>query len=260
MPTSGPDEAHDELRQVARRLLDRESSSERVRAVMELPAGYDAGLWRTMAELGWQGLAVPEEYGGGGGSFAELAVVLEELGRRVTPSPFFSTAVLGASALVVAADDRRKAELLPKLCAGELIVALATGPIPRGGGPTVRSTAAGYVLDGVAPFVADAHVADLLLAAARHLDDPDRLTLFLLAPGTEGVAVRTLPTMDRTRRLCEVRLDRVALEQDAVIGAPGAGGRLLDWIVDRAAAALACDCVGGARARHGDVCRLREPS
>ena len=247
MPATGLDEARDELRQVARRLLDRESSSERVRAVMELPAGYDAALWRKMAELGWQGLAVPEEYGGGGGSFAELALVLEELGRRVTPSPFFSTAVLGASALVVAADERRKAELLPKLCAGELIVALATGPIPRGGGPTVQCTAAGYVLDGVAPFVADAHVADLLLAAARHLDDPDTLTLFLLPPGTEGVAVRALPTMDRTRRLCEVRLDRVVLEQDAVIGAPGAGGRLLDWIVDRAAAALACDCVGGAQ-------------
>ena len=84
MSATGLSEARDELREVARRLLDRESSSERVRAVMELPAGYDDDLWRTMAALGWQGLAVPEEYGGGGGSFAELAVVLEELGRRVS--------------------------------------------------------------------------------------------------------------------------------------------------------------------------------
>ena len=246
MSASDLTEERDALRETARRLLDNESSPERVRAVMEEPVGHDANLWRTMAGLGWHGLAVAEEYGGAGYSFAELAVVLEELGRHLTPSPFFSTAVLGASALLAGADERTKSDLLPRLCAGELIVALATAPIPRGGGPTVQRTPSGYLLDGMAAFVADAHVAHLLVVAANHREDPDSATLFLLDRHAEGVSVRVLPTLDRTRRLCEVRFERVTLEPEAVLGEPSHAAPLVDWIVDKAAVALAADCVGGA--------------
>jgi len=247
MSTTGTTEERDALRETARRLLDKESSPERVRAVMEQPDGHDAKLWRTMAGLGWVGLAVPEEYGGAGYSMAELAVVLEELGRRLTPSPFFSTAVLGASALLAGADDHTLGDLLPRMCAGELIVALATGPIPRGGGPTVQRTSSGYLVDGVAAFVADAQVADLLVVAASHRDGLESATLFVLDRHAEGVTVRVLPTVDRTRRLCEVRFEHVTLEPDAVLGEPGQGAALLDFIVDKAAVALAADCVGGAQ-------------
>lgn len=243
--TIGELEPREELQAVARKMLDAESPPLRVRSVVDQPGGFDPELWLTMADLGWLGVAVPEQLGGTGGSFADLAVVLTELGRHVVPSPFFSTVVLGANALLHDGGGRAAGELA-ELMSGRLIIAFVTGQVARGGGPVLESTGGGHRLVGTAPWVADADVAHLLVVAARHREDPKAVSLIRVPVAAAGIDIQVLPSIDSTRRLCRVQFEGVAVGRDCVLGELGRGGTVLDWLTDKAAAALAADCLGGA--------------
>jgi alkylation response protein AidB-like acyl-CoA dehydrogenase len=243
--TIGELEAREELQAVARKLLGAESPPIRVRSVVDEPGGFDRELWLTMADLGWLGIAVPAELGGAGGSFADLMVVLTELGRHVVPGPFFSTVVLGASALLQDG-GARAADEIAELVSGRLLVALVTGLVSGGGGPVLESGGGGHRLSGTAACVADADIADLLVVAAHHGDDPKATSLVRVPMPTSGVDVQVLPSIDGTRRLCSARFDDVAVGRECVLGELGQGGVVLDWLIDKAAAALAADCLGGA--------------
>jgi alkylation response protein AidB-like acyl-CoA dehydrogenase len=234
------------LRAVARRVLEKESSSARVRAVANEPLGYDGALWRTMAEMGWTGLAMPEAHGGAGYGFAEMSIVLQELGRHVTPSPFLSTAVLGAGVLLVAAGEGPGRELLPQIAAGDLRTAVVARFVSETSVPTVHRTSRGYVLEGRAAFVLDGCGADLLLVVSPSADGSGGAELFAVPASAAGVSRHLLPTIDMTRRLCDVTFDEVALPVDARVGRAGDERALVSWLIDRAAAALAADSVGGA--------------
>jgi len=187
--------------------------------------------------------------------FVDLVVLLEEMGRAVVPGPFFSTVLLGGLALLEAGSDAQKKTWLPKLCSGEARATLAwMEPSAEMGAAGITLQAAakgpGFTLSGTKLFVHDAHTADVIVVAARTASgqNPEEgISLFLVPTGTPGLTVTLLPTMDQTRKLCEVTLTNVSLAGDAIMGAPGAGWKPLARVIDRATVGLCAEMCGGAQ-------------
>ncbi len=189
----GFSEEQEMLRSSARDFLAKEAPMTYVRKMMDDEVGFTAELWKKMADLGWMGLILPEQYGGSGLDFVDLIVVLEEMGRVVLPGPFFSTVVLGGVALLDGGSAAQKDALLPKLASGELRVTLAQlEPSGRWDADGIQLAAkadgGGFVLSGTKLFVPDAHTADHMVVAGRAPGSTgtDGITLFLVdakAPG-----------------------------------------------------------------------------
>jgi alkylation response protein AidB-like acyl-CoA dehydrogenase len=237
----------EELRQTARRFLEQRSDQQAVRALMDDPAGYDPAVWRQMGEqLGWQGLVIPEEYGGSGFGFDDLCAVFGEMGRSLLPSPFFATVALAATALLESGDEDAKKTYLPGLASGETIATLAVSEGHGGWGEdavTLRATAApggGWLLTGDKRFVPDAQAAGLILVAGR---TEDGVSLFAVERGAAGLDVQVELTMDLTRKLARVRFDGTPAR---LIGAAGQAWPALRRTLRIAAVALAAEQVGGA--------------
>jgi alkylation response protein AidB-like acyl-CoA dehydrogenase len=248
----GFSEEQEMLRQSARALLEKECPSSVVRKLMEDERGFDPALWKKMAELGWLGLVIPEQYGGGGLSYVDLVLIMEEMGRVVLPSPFIWT-VMVAEAIKRAGSDHHKSQLLPKIAAGELIATIADlEPAavwsPAGIAMTARNAGTGYVLDGTKMFVNDGHIADCILVAARTGESGEHgITLFALDRQRAGIAVTRLITMDQTRKLAEVKFNGVKAEAGDVVGAPGNGWKTLAEIIDRGKVMIAGEMMGAAQ-------------
>ncbi|MCD5420333.1 acyl-CoA/acyl-ACP dehydrogenase [Rhodococcus pyridinivorans] len=225
------------LRDSVRTLLAKHSDSAAVRRAITTGSGYDDELWTMLVEqVGVAALAVPEEYDGVGASWVEAHVVLEELGRTLTPSPFLGSAVLAAQTVLLSGDADAAARLLPGIAAGEVVAvcwASATGWQRPG------VSAEGNVLTGTAHYVLGGDIASTLLVLAA---DGDTVGLFEVDPETDRVSRRRVPTMDPTRSLAEVSFSAVT------------GRRLSssDDLVDRlrasAAIALSAEQVGAAQA------------
>ena len=236
-----------ELGRLVGRFLRERSPEAEVRRLMETDEGYDPDVWRQMAEqLGLQGLAIPEEHGGGGFGFLELTVVLEQMGRALLCAPYFATVVLAAQTLLHSGDDAAQKELLPRIAAGDLVATLAlTEPDGRWRPDAVqaRATPAGdtWTIEGTKAYVLDGHVADLLLVAAR---TDAGLSLFAVDASAPGLQRTLLTTMDQTRKLARVEL---AGTPGRLLGTDGAAGDVLDRVLDLAAVALAAEQVGGAQ-------------
>ncbi|OLC93056.1 MAG: hypothetical protein AUJ05_07655, partial [Candidatus Rokubacteria bacterium 13_1_40CM_3_69_38] len=232
-----------------------ECASTFVRARMEEPAGVTDEFWTKLAEQGWLGLIYPEEDGGSGLGFVDLTVLMEEMGRSVMPGPFFSTVLLGGLTVLEAGSPAQKKEWLPRIAAGEAKAALAwTEPNARwdaaGVTATARGSKGGFVLSGTKLFVLDAHTADVVVVVARTAEGTspeDGVGLFLVPKGATGMTVKLLPTMDATRKLCEVSLKDVAVGADAVLGAKGGGWPPLARVIERATVALCAEMCGGAQ-------------
>jgi alkylation response protein AidB-like acyl-CoA dehydrogenase len=243
------------LRSTARKFLENECRSEVVRALMETPEGMTPALWGRLAEQGWLGLVYPEAHGGMGMGFVDLTVLMEEMGRAVVPGPYFSTVLLGGLAILEAGGEPQRKEWLPAIGAGERRVTLAwmePSAVLGPGGVSLQATVAGgrYTLSGTKLFVADAHTADAVVVAARTgggASSEEGVTLFLLPRGTAGMTVTLLPTMDQTRKLCEVTLAGVTVGPEAVLGAVGAGWAPLDRVLQRATVMLCAEMCGGAQ-------------
>jgi len=250
----GFSEEQEMLRKSARDFLAAESPMTYVRRMMEDDRGFTDAQWKQMAELGWMGLILPEQYGGAGGDFVDMVVVLEEMGRAVLPGPFFATVVLGGVALLEGGSDGQKASFLPKIAAGDLRVTLAQlEPNARWDAEGIelqaRKDGSGYRLAGTKLFVPDAHTADVIIVAGREPGSKgaEGVTLFLVDAGASGVKATLLKTMDQTRKLCEVVLEDVRVPADRVLGQPGAGWKLLDRVVDRGKVGLCAEMCGGAQ-------------
>jgi alkylation response protein AidB-like acyl-CoA dehydrogenase len=214
---------------------------------MESEIGLDLDLWAEMAQLGLPAMHVPEEHGGAGFSYLELGIVLEELGRALTPTPMLSSIVLGANLVLLAADPGQRDELLPAVAAGERTLAVAL--VDEGGSwddAGSRTTASGddeIALDGVKSFVVDGHTADTLLVAAT---TDGVLDFYVVDAAAPGVTRGRLETMDQTRKQARIELDGVRVPASARLGAPGSGAAALARLYDLAAVALAFEQVGGA--------------
>jgi alkylation response protein AidB-like acyl-CoA dehydrogenase len=242
-------EEQEELRQAVRRFLADKSPEAEVRRLMATAEGYDPAVWRQMAEqLGLQSLAIPEEYGGAGFGFVELVVVLEEMGAALLCSPFFSSAVLAASALLTSDDEKAKVRWLPGIASGETIATLAlTEDSGRWDLDSVQLAAsvgaagAGWTLDGHKSFVLDGHVATLVLVAAQ---TEEGLGLFAVAGDASGLVKSPLATMDQTRKQARLEFSGTPAE---LIGPAGLAAAGITKTLQLAAVALAAEQVGGAQ-------------
>jgi alkylation response protein AidB-like acyl-CoA dehydrogenase len=216
------------------------------------PVGFSRALWKEMAELGWVGIAFPEELGGAGLGFAELCAVLEELGRTLAPEPFLSTVLLAGQALLLAGDEAKAQAWLPRVCKGEAILALAQQEAKSRYELAAVETRAersgtGFRLSGEKIQVLDGHVADALVVVARSSGGPrdaKGITLFLVPAGAAGLTITRQRRVDG-RNAALVRLDGVAVGADAVLGAPDAGHELLARAVDRSTVGLSAEMLGG---------------
>ena len=242
------------LRNTARKFLENECTSEFVRARMAEPAGVTDAFWTKLAEQGWTGLVYPEEFGGTGLGFVDLTVLMEEMGRAVMPGPFFST-LLGGLTILEAGSAAQKKEWLTKIAAGEAKAALAfTEPNARWDAAAVAVTAreAGgkFTLSGTKLIVLDAHVADVIVVVARTRESKrpeEGLSMFLVPKGARGLTVKLLPTMDQTRKLCEVKFDDVVVGAEALLGPRDGAWAPLARVLDRATVALCAEMCGGAQ-------------
>lgn len=250
----GFSEEQDLLRQAARDFLEKECPMTTVRRLMEDETGHSPELWQQMAQLGWQGLILPEEYGGAGLDFVDLIVVLEEMGRVVLPGPFLSTAVYAAVTLLDAATDEQKERWLPDIASGRALATVAhMEPNGRWDADGIEAAATrdgeSYRIDGTKLFVPDGHVADLLIVAARTPGSTrrDGVSLFCVERDAPGLSVTPLQSMDQTRRLAEVKLDGVVVDAGARLGELGAGWGTLERLSDRAKVALCAEMCGGAQ-------------
>ena len=240
-------EEQDELRKTVRAFLEAKSPETAVREQMETEAGYDAAVWSQAGEqLGLQGLAIPEEFGGSGYSFVELGIVLEEMGRALLCAPFFSTVVLAASTLLHSGDDAAKAAYLPGIASGETIATLAfTEPSGKWdeSGITMEASGSGdsFTLTGTKSFVLDGHTASLIIVAAR---TGKGVSLFAVDGGASGLTRTPLSTMDQTRKQAKLEFSGTPAK---LIGTEGEGWTVLSKVLDLAAIGLAAEQVGGAQ-------------
>ncbi|MCT7657166.1 acyl-CoA dehydrogenase family protein [Mycobacterium deserti] len=235
------------LRDVMRGFLQKYSKESDIRTVMDGESGYDADAWRTAAEqIGVQGLAIPEEMGGGGYGFDELAIVMEEAGRTLFPAPLLSTAVLATSTLL-AVGGPHAGDLLARIAGGDLIatVAVAEGKLhwdPEDIATVAEQSRDQWVLSGVKPYVLDGAQAGVILVAAGTAAG---VSLFAVEAGADGLSVTALQSMDKTRRMAAVSFDQTPA---VLLGDDGSGWATLRGVYDQALAALACEQAGGAQA------------
>jgi alkylation response protein AidB-like acyl-CoA dehydrogenase len=249
----GFSEEQEMLRQSAREFLEGECPMTYVRQMMDDQRGYSEEQWKKMAELGWTGLIVAEEYGGAGLDMVDLVVVLEEMGRVVMPGPFFASVVLGGIALDLGGSAEQKKRHLPDLAAGKTKATLAqveeSGRWDAEGIQlAAEASGGGFSLTGTKLFVHDAHNADILIVPVRTGGSgTDGITLLIVDAKGRGVSTRVLKTMDQTRKLCEVQFDGATVGADGVLGEVGHGWPLLDRIIDRGKVALCAEMCGGAQ-------------
>ncbi len=237
------------LRNSVRSALDEQCKPEHVRVMFDDPRGYGEALWGEMAKLGWLGLPFTEEQGGAGLGLVELAIVLEEMGRAAYPGPFFATVVLGGLGIQLAGSAAQKDRWLSAISAGK---ARATAALleehldwdPTSTVATAAREGSGWKLSGVKRFVPWAHVADVVLVPAR---GPEGLSLFLVDPKSSGVSLSPMVGIDLANRWSEMRLDKVMVGADAVLGAPGAAGPVLDSLLRRGAVMASAEMLGAAR-------------
>jgi alkylation response protein AidB-like acyl-CoA dehydrogenase len=251
----GFSEEQELLRETARKFLEAECDTRFVRAQMATADAVTPEFWRQLAEQGWLGIVYREEDGGSGLGLVDLAVLMEEMGRRVMPGPFFSTALLGGAVIAEVGSPAQRREWLPRIAAGAVKAALAwTEPQLRwdaaGVNMPARETGGGFTLAGNKLFVGDAHLADVLVVAARTRDGStfaDGVSLFLVPRDAPGVTVSLMPTIDETRKSCEVRFDRVPVPASALLGELHGGWAPLARVVERATLALCAEMCGCAQ-------------
>ena len=237
------------LKNSVRSALELHCPPAHLRAMMDDARGYGEPLWGEMAKLGWLGLPIAEEYGGAGLGLVELCLVQEELGRAAYPGPYFASVALGALALTLAGSAAQKERWLSAVAAGtaRLSAALVEESLdwdPASIATTATRNGAGWSLSGVKRFVPWAHVADAILVPAR---SPEGLTVFLVDPRAAGVALSGMVGIDPGARWSEMRLDGVAVADDAVVGQVGGARSLLDALLRRAAVASSAEMLGAAR-------------
>jgi len=241
------------IRDSARSLLAERAGSAQLRRALDQPGGYDAQLWRTMGELGWTGLAIPQAYGGAGLGWVELCILQEEQGRCLVASPFFSTCALAAPLIAGCGDEAQRGSLLRRIAAGETRVGCALigtdGRPPCDGVTVVLESRGGDLrLSGVGDFVIHGDAADLLLVLARAPGSQGAggISVAVIPAATAGVTVHPHLMLDLTRPMSRVEFAGVAVGRDQLLGEPGAAGSAVEEALELARIALASEALGGA--------------
>jgi alkylation response protein AidB-like acyl-CoA dehydrogenase len=246
-----------QLRDSARALLENKCTAAFVREMERSEVGFSPALWREMAELGWLGISLPEQYGGLALGVLDQVILARELGRYICPSPFLSTVVIAGEALVRAGSAAQKQAFLPGIIGGTTIAAFAFQEQTRefdAGAIRLRARPEGgdHVLDGSKLFVEWAGAADLLLVAARTSGQPPSrsgLTLFLVDARTPGITRKRLPTLARDQH-CEVIFEGVRVPRDRILGEVDRAWLVLEAVIERAALVFSAFSIGAAERMH----------
>lgn len=247
------------LKQAAREFLENECPERVVRETENSDSAYSPELWKKAADLGWLGLIYPETYGGSGMSILDMAILYEEMGRALLPSPHLSTAILGGLTILEAGNEKQKADILPKIVKGEMILAFALtepeaiwdGKGWLAEGVTVPAVAQGdkYVISGTKLFIHDARIADYLLVAAKTQKGEkaeNNVTVFLVDAKSPGITYTTLRTTIGDNRQSEVVFDNVKVPGENIIGKLHGGWATLEKVVKVGAVLLSAQMVGSA--------------
>jgi alkylation response protein AidB-like acyl-CoA dehydrogenase len=239
-------EEHEQLQKLAREFLERECPTAHVRAMIEDERRYSPDLWRKMANLGWTGAVIPEEYGGTGLDFIALAILLEEMGRALLPAPFLATTVLGCHPIIDAGSEPLKRDLLPRVANGSVILSGAyyepdSWYDPLAVRAVATRTSDGYRLDGVKLFVPWADAAEFIVTSATLDGEPG---LFVVPTTASGVRVTRIDTMN-WHPSAELVLEGVTVPAEAAI-LPEATADLIGRTIRQAMAGVCALQVGGA--------------
>jgi alkylation response protein AidB-like acyl-CoA dehydrogenase len=255
-------EEQEMIRSQAAEFLKTEYPIALVRELMENEHGYNQDLWEKMTAMGWLGLIFPEEYGGTGLTFVELTVLLEEMGRALVPGTFFSAVLLAGLTLLEAASEEQKKCWLTSLVEGRLKATLAltepNGSWKAAGVSTVTAERGDgeYIISGTKLFVPDAQVSDLIICAARTGASSvleEGISLFAMDRNSDGLKITPLKTMDQTRRVYEVSLERVRVPANRVLGGLGRAWPVIERVLNRATIGICAEMVGGAQ-KMLDMC------
>ena len=239
------------LKDSAERFIERDYTFDTRRRIAATEDGFDRGVWRQFADLGWLGLAMPEDHGGLDGSLADTAVLMEALGRGLVVEPYLSTVLLGGGLLRYGGSAAQQAALIPPVIAGETLLAFAFAERQSRYNlanveTTARAANGGYVLDGAKGVVVHGASAHKLIVSARTAGDSRDeagISLFLVDGAAAGVARRGYPTVDGLHG-AEVTLDGVAVSNADLIGEAGAAFALIERVIDEACVATGAEAVG----------------
>ena len=244
-------ETQKSLRKTARTFLESECPWTKARDLQNSDSGYSPEMWRKMADLGWMSLMIPDQYEGAGGTFLDIIVLIEEMGRAVLPSPFVSTALIGAQTIMLAGNAEQKSLLLPKIAKGEMITALAlleANPDYTAASIKTQAKAAGdgYVIQGTKLFVRDARIADYIICAAKtdsKAAAADSISLFLVKKDSPGVVCTPRKTVAHDRQ-CEVAFNQVKVPKGSLLGTLNKGWGIVEKILQFATVAECAEMVG----------------
>jgi len=243
-------ETQEILKKMARDFLTTECPKTLVRKLEQSEEGYSPEVWKKMAELGWMGLIIPEEYGGMGYTFQDLVVLLEEIGRNILPGPLMAT-IASTFPILEAGTEEQKKELLPKIAQGELILttALLEGDgVFDASGIAVKATPKGddFIINGTKLFVEMAHAANHILCVTRTKDgtSPEKgITLFIVDSTTPGISCEVIPTI-AADKLCEVRFKDVTVPKKNILGKIDEGWPIVEMMLRKGAIAKCAESIG----------------
>ena len=247
-------EEQQSLKDIAKEFLQKNAPVTHFREIRDTnnELGYDESLWKEMVNLGWSGILIPEEYGGFDFGMVGMGSIFEEMGKTLTPSPLFSTGVLGASLITLGGNDSQKQSLLPKIVEGNLTTALALEESSRHSPFSISTQAKkngdNYEITGEKTFVIDGNSASLLIVAARtdgNVDDESGITLFLVDPSTDGLEI-TKTSMVDSRNSAQIKFNNVVVSSSETLGELNNGSGLLENVLDRAQIAISAEMLGNA--------------
>jgi alkylation response protein AidB-like acyl-CoA dehydrogenase len=247
-------EEQEMLRKTARDFLAENCPKSFAKEMEKDEKGYSSEMWRKMAELGWMGLILPEEYGGVGGNFLDLVILVEEMGAALLPGPFIPTVVYSSLPLLHFGTEEQRREFLPKIASGELIMTLAlTEPNATKYDEAEIEVRAGkeddnWIVNGTKLFVPDAHIAHWLICAARA---PEGVTLFLVDARSPEINCTLLKTIAEDKQ-CEVSFHKVKVPLRNILGEPGKGWQIIEKVKEWGALAQ-CALISGSIQRVLDM-------
>ena len=247
-------EEQQSLKDIAKEFLQKNAPVTHFREIRdtENELGYDQDLWKQIVDLGWSGILVPEEYGGFDFGMVGMGSIFEEMGKMLTPSPLFSTGVLGASLIALGGNDKQKQTYLPQIVGGSITTALALEEGNRHSPFSINTEAKkdgeNYSITGNKTFVIDGHSSKLLIVAARTSGsekDSSGITLFLIDPSANGVEVNKTSMVD-SRNSANISLKEVTVSKDDILGEESNGSAILEEVLDRAQIAISAEMLGNA--------------
>lgn len=247
-------EEQQSLKDIAREFLQKNAPVTHFREIRDTKneLGYDEALWKEMVDLGWSGILIPEEYGGFDFGMVGMGSIFEEMGKTLTPSPLFSTGVLGASLISLGGNNSQKQSLLPKIVDGSLTTALALEEGNRHSPYSINTKAVkdgdNFKISGEKTFVIDGHTAGLLIVAARtdgSIDDSSGISLFLVDPNSKGIEI-TKTSMVDSRNAASIQFEDAIVSSSEILGEQNNGAGILEEVLDRAQIAISAEMLGNA--------------